>query len=72
MGRTYIKVNTIAPGYMKTELTRRFFENGGEMTDTWMNMTPMGRPGQPEELGGIALYLAIRCFFCCYRVDIFH
>lgn len=53
-----IKVNTIAPGYMKTELTKPFFESGEGMTKTWMDMTPMGRPGNPEELGGIALYLA--------------
>ncbi|WP_130858700.1 SDR family NAD(P)-dependent oxidoreductase [Gracilibacillus phocaeensis] len=52
-----IRVNTIAPGYMETELTKKFFEQGG-ITETWMGMTPMGRPGQPEELGGIALYLA--------------
>lgn len=55
--RHNIRVNTIAPGYMKTELTKKFFDQGG-MTDTWMEMTPMGRPGNPEELGGIALYLA--------------
>ncbi|GAA1368348.1 SDR family NAD(P)-dependent oxidoreductase [Peribacillus frigoritolerans] len=53
-----IKVNTIAPGYMKTELTKPYFERGGEMVEAWMNLTPMGRPGTPEELGGIALYLA--------------
>ncbi|MGE7949263.1 SDR family NAD(P)-dependent oxidoreductase [Lysinibacillus sp. NPDC093688] len=53
-----IKVNTIAPGYMKTELTKPYFEQGGDMIDTWMNLTPMGRPGTPDELGGIALYLA--------------
>jgi len=53
-----IRVNTIAPGYMKTELTRKFFEDGGGMTDLWLERTPMGRPGAPEELGGIALYLA--------------
>jgi NAD(P)-dependent dehydrogenase (short-subunit alcohol dehydrogenase family) len=53
-----IRVNTIAPGYMKTDLTRPFFENGGEMVQRWMDLSPMGRPGTPDELGGIALYLA--------------
>ncbi len=53
-----IRVNTIAPGYMKTELTKPYFEEGGEMVERWMELTPMRRPGNPEELGGIALYLA--------------
>ena len=53
-----IKVNTIAPGYMKTELTKPFFEQGGAMIDDWMGFTQMGRPGLPEELGGIVVYLA--------------
>lgn len=53
-----IKVNTIAPGYMKTALTEPMFNTGGEMIDYWMGATPMGRPGEPEELGGIVVYLA--------------
>jgi len=53
-----IRVNTIAPGYMKTELTKKFFDGSGDMVDVWMKGTPLGRPGIPEELGGIALYLA--------------
>ena len=53
-----IKVNTIAPGYMKTELTKPFFDQGGEMIEDWMGFTPMGRPGTPNELGGIVVYLA--------------
>lgn len=53
-----IKVNTIAPGYMKTALTKPMFDTGGEMIDYWMGATPMGRPGMPEELGGIVVYLA--------------
>jgi NAD(P)-dependent dehydrogenase (short-subunit alcohol dehydrogenase family) len=53
-----IRVNAIAPGYMKTELTRPYFEGGGEMVKKWLEFSPMGRPGNPEELGGIALYLA--------------
>lgn len=53
-----IRVNTIAPGYMKTELTRPFFEESGEMVQQWQSLTPMGRPGTPDELQGLALYLA--------------
>ncbi|TLS53819.1 SDR family oxidoreductase [Paenibacillus antri] len=53
-----IRVNTIAPGYMKTELTEKFFRTGGELIERWMSMTPMGRPGMPHELQGIAVYLA--------------
>lgn len=53
-----IRVNAIAPGYMRTEITREFFEQGGETVDRWLSMTPMQRPGDPDELGPLALYLA--------------
>lgn len=53
-----IRVNAIAPGYMRTKITRELFEQGGETIDRWLSMTPMQRPGDPEELGPLALYLA--------------
>ncbi len=53
-----IRVNAICPGYMKTAMTEKFFAGGGEWVDTWMRMSPMGRPGTPDELEGIVLYLA--------------
>jgi NAD(P)-dependent dehydrogenase (short-subunit alcohol dehydrogenase family) len=55
-----VRVNAIAPGYMKTEMTRPFFEEAAhsEMAGRWMDFSPMKRPGSPDELGGIALYLA--------------
>lgn len=53
-----IRVNTIAPGYMKTDLTKPFFEAGGEMVERWLDLIPMKRPGTPDELEGIALFLA--------------
>jgi len=52
-----IRVNAIAPGYMSTPMARPFFEDpmyGG----AWMQAIPMGRPGQPEELAGVAVLLA--------------
>jgi NAD(P)-dependent dehydrogenase (short-subunit alcohol dehydrogenase family) len=57
-----IRVNAIAPGYMKTDLTKCFFETDDpatkELVQRWMQFTPMGRPGEPDELAGIAVYLA--------------
>lgn len=53
-----VRVNAIAPGYMRTELTHGFYEEGGAQIDQWNLMTPMGRPGEPEELAGAAVYLA--------------
>jgi NAD(P)-dependent dehydrogenase (short-subunit alcohol dehydrogenase family) len=53
-----VRVNTIAPGYMKTKLTEPYFASRDGMVEKWMAFTPMGRPGDPSELWGIAVYLA--------------
>jgi NAD(P)-dependent dehydrogenase (short-subunit alcohol dehydrogenase family) len=55
-----IRINTIAPGYMKTEMTASDFNENKDshMVKTWLQMTPMHRPGTPDELQGIALFLA--------------
>jgi len=53
-----IRVNAIAPGYMKIGVAEKYFEEKGDMVKRWLLFTPMGRPGNPEELQGITLYLA--------------
>lgn len=53
-----IRVNSIAPGYMRTDLVNDVLEQEPEMEETWLEYTPMGRLGQPEELGGIVVFLA--------------
>jgi len=52
-----VRVNAIAPGYMRTEQTKSVIEKG-ELVSRWMAFTPMGRFGEPNELVGIAIYLA--------------
>jgi NAD(P)-dependent dehydrogenase (short-subunit alcohol dehydrogenase family) len=55
-----IRVNTIAPTYLETEMISELVRIGKDkaMVDKWVEMTPMKRMGKPEEIGGIAVYLA--------------
>jgi len=51
-----IRVNAIAPGYFITDVTEALQKNKERYTEI-VSRIPMGRWGNPEELGGIALYL---------------
>jgi len=53
-----VRVNAIAPGYMRTELVDETLEADPEMEETWLENTPMGRLGRPEELQELVVYLA--------------
>ena len=53
-----VRVNAIAPGYMRTELVDDVLANNPEMEDTWIENTPLGRLGRPEELRELVVYLA--------------
>lgn len=50
-----IRVNSISPGYIKTEMT---MSSMTRLFPMWESLTPMGRLGEPEELRGAVLYLA--------------
>ena len=51
-----IRVNAIAPGYIKTDMCDLPEENK-HWYPVWNQMTPMGRMGNPEEVGTAALFL---------------
>jgi gluconate 5-dehydrogenase len=52
-----IQVNAIAPGYFATEMNRALIDNAE--FNAWVSRrTPAGRWGQPEELAGLAVFLA--------------
>lgn len=53
-----VRVNSIAPGYMDTDLVHKTLEEDGPWAKRWMDFTPMKRAGKPEELGPLAVYLA--------------
>lgn len=52
-----IRVNAIAPGYMRTSLVDKVFPKYGK---EWSSLTPLGRLGNPSEIRGPALFLASR------------
>jgi hypothetical protein len=55
--RDGVRVNAIAPGFFASEMTADLVED--ERSRRWFErVCPMGRPGRPEELDGILLFLA--------------
>lgn len=53
-----ITVNAICPGLFMTDANRRWNETRPEVIEAIVHNIPMGRPGQPEEIGPLAVYLA--------------
>ena len=49
-----INVNSISPGYIATEMTKKV----PQYHDEWKKLTPMKRLGEPSELKGAVVYLA--------------
>lgn len=53
-----VRVNAIAPGGFLTEPNRRWYAQKPELRATFESHIPLGRLGDPEELGATAVYLA--------------
>jgi len=50
-----VRVNTIAPGFIETDMTDKLKDN---IKENLLSQIPMNRLGQPEEVANIALFLA--------------
>lgn len=53
-----IRVNGIAPGFIITEMSRNAFDDDPERLNRVLARTPLGRRGDPEDVGWAAAYLA--------------
>ncbi len=52
-----VRVNAVAPTYIRTPLNA-FADQTSEMYRRWIDGTPMGRLGEPEEVASVILFLA--------------
>jgi NAD(P)-dependent dehydrogenase (short-subunit alcohol dehydrogenase family) len=53
-----VRVNAVAPTYIETPLTAFGINENPEMYKVWLEMTPMGRVGQPDEIASVVHFLA--------------
>ncbi|MDX8123452.1 SDR family oxidoreductase [Janthinobacterium sp. GMG2] len=53
-----VRVNGIGPGTILTELAKQAVLSSPEARHTILSRTPLGRCGEPEEVAGIAAFLA--------------
>jgi NAD(P)-dependent dehydrogenase (short-subunit alcohol dehydrogenase family) len=56
--RRGVTVNAICPGLFMTEPNKRWAENNPKVIETFVSAIPMGRAGDPHEIGPLAVYLA--------------
>ena len=52
-----VRVNALAPGFIATDLAKPLLSN--PKIDEWREKnTPLGRPGTPDDLVGVSIFLA--------------
>lgn len=58
LGPRKIRVNTIAPGGVETEGVHTLGVMGSDFEKQMVAQTPLGRLGQPDDIAGVAVFLA--------------
>ncbi|SHL81552.1 SDR family NAD(P)-dependent oxidoreductase [Hymenobacter psychrotolerans] len=53
-----VRVNAIAPGFIETEMSRTAMNSDPDRRDRAMRRTPMGKFGQPQDIGHASVFLA--------------
>lgn len=58
LGKDGVRVNAIGPGLIETPLNEQARANNPDLVRMFMEHTPLGRPGKPEDIVGPAIFLA--------------
>jgi NAD(P)-dependent dehydrogenase (short-subunit alcohol dehydrogenase family) len=58
LGKEGVRVNAIGPGLIETPLNAQVRANNPELLKIFLDHTPLGRAGKPEDIVGPAIFLA--------------
>ena len=58
LGKDGVRVNAIGPGLIETPLNEKVCATQPELVQIFLDHTPLGRTGKPEDIVGPALFLA--------------
>lgn len=58
LGKHGVRVNAIGPGLIETPLNEQVRTTNPQLVQTFLDHTPLGRAGKPEDIVGPALFLA--------------
>jgi 3-oxoacyl-[acyl-carrier protein] reductase len=58
LGKDGVRVNAIGPGFIETPLNADVRANKPELVKVFLDHTPLGRAGKPEDIVGPAIFLA--------------
>ena len=58
LGKDGVRVNAIGPGLIETPLNAAVRANNPELIKIFLDHTPLGRAGKPEDIVGPAIFLA--------------
>ncbi len=58
LGKEGVRVNAIGPGFIETPLNEKVRASNPEVIKMFLDHTPLGRAGKPEDIVGPAIFLA--------------
>ena len=58
LGKEGVRVNAIGPGFIETPLNEKVRATNPELVKIFLDHTPLGRTGKPEDIVGPAIFLA--------------
>jgi 3-oxoacyl-[acyl-carrier protein] reductase len=58
LGKDGVRVNAIGPGFIETPLNEKVRASNPELVKIFLDHTPLGRAGKPEDIVGPAIFLA--------------